>query len=209
MLGPLTRALVGVPAKMLGLLLDIANRLGSADGEGFYSDLAKFVREWRKQVEVAKVYLRHLFIFTLSSTEGGDLKVAEKVFRAYIDPDFERWGILFSGPTPGTRISAEEIILDGKFSDFLGNTAEELERKRITGSQLLAICEKHADRLCGNGRANFFVLTRTDEPVAPDLGNVFVASVRVFDGGLYAYLDEFSYDRVWFSDYVHRVFFPQ
>ncbi|MEK9181801.1 MAG: hypothetical protein AAB786_02155 [Patescibacteria group bacterium] len=51
MLGPLTRALVGVPAKMLGLVLDISNRLGSADAEGFYTDLAHFVREWKKPVQ--------------------------------------------------------------------------------------------------------------------------------------------------------------
>lgn len=47
MLGPLTRALVGVPATMLGLLLDIANHLHGKDGKAFYNDLAKFVRNWK------------------------------------------------------------------------------------------------------------------------------------------------------------------
>lgn len=51
MLGPLTRAMVGVPARRLGLMMDIANRLGSADAEHFFSDLTKFVRDWKSVVE--------------------------------------------------------------------------------------------------------------------------------------------------------------
>lgn len=75
MLGPLTRALVGVPVKMLGLVLDIANRLGSADVDGFYTDLAKFVRGWKKQ-ETIVVYLRRLY-------ETEVIKLGDTVFAVY------------------------------------------------------------------------------------------------------------------------------
>lgn len=51
MLGPLTRALVGIPEKMLGLVVDVVNRLGSTDGQAFYTDLAKYVRDWKKVAE--------------------------------------------------------------------------------------------------------------------------------------------------------------
>lgn len=77
MLGPLTRALVGVPAKMLGLVLDIANRLGSADAESFYSDLAKFVRSWKKVTAQAGYVLDTFF-----QTRGG-LWVSEN-FRSLV-----------------------------------------------------------------------------------------------------------------------------
>lgn len=54
MLGSLTRALVAVPQKWLGLLLDIVNKLMSNDGETFYRELAKFVRNWKMVAETAK-----------------------------------------------------------------------------------------------------------------------------------------------------------
>ena len=51
MLGSLTRALVAVPQKWLGLLIDIVNKMMSNDGENFYRELAKFVRNWKSLVE--------------------------------------------------------------------------------------------------------------------------------------------------------------
>ncbi|MEI6660163.1 MAG: hypothetical protein WCK91_01935 [bacterium] len=50
MLGPLTRALIGIKPRMLGLVLDIVKKLSN---EGFYPALTKFVREWKPSVEEA------------------------------------------------------------------------------------------------------------------------------------------------------------
>lgn len=215
MLGPLTRALVGVPTKMLGLLLDIVNRLGSADGENFFNDLAKFVREWRKKVvettKGAKTYLRRLFTFKLGPADGkSTIARARKVFRGYLAPEFESSGIVFSGVAPETEIAADELVCDGRFTQFLGNTAEELEKLRLLGSQFLDLFDNYPGRLRGDGYANFVVLTRDDKPVAEDLNNVFVADVGVGgDGELGAYLGHVSDDDVWYSDGRHRIFSPQ
>jgi hypothetical protein len=68
MLGPLMRALVGVPRKMLGLLLDIVNRLDSANGDKFYSDLAGFVKHWRS-TDTQELLTRFTEILSSSATK--------------------------------------------------------------------------------------------------------------------------------------------
>lgn len=216
MLGPLTRALVGVPVKMLGLLLDIANRLGRPEDDiEFFNDLAKFVREWRKKVvettKEVKTYLRHLFTLKLGATSGKDTySTARKVFRGYFAPEFESFGIVFSGVAPETEVAADELVRNGQFTEFLGNTAEELEKFRLLGSQFLSLCLDDSDKLQRNGYANFFVLTRGDEVVTEDLSNVFVARVGVDDdGGLRAGLCHVSGGYIWSSGLRHRIFSPQ
>ena len=156
-------------------------------------------------------YLRRLFTFTLGATDGKDnYETAREVFKAGFDPDFENWGIVFSGIAPETEIAGDELISNGKFSDFLENTAAELEKRRILGSQFLKICRDTPDKLQRNGCANFSVLTKGDKPVAKDLSNVFGADVRVRDGGgLSSGLRRFQNDYVWFGGGGLRIFSPQ
>ena len=162
--------------------------------------------------EMRKTYLRRLFTFTLRAIDGKDTYTsARKVFRGYFDPAFENRGIVFSGVAPETEVAADELVRSGKFSDLLGNIALELEKRRVLGSQFLAICQDGSNKLRGEGGyANFFVLTKGDEVVAEDLSNVFVARVYVFDGDeLNVLLDEFRFDGVWIGDNRLRVFSPQ
>ncbi len=100
MLGPLLRALVGVPAEMTGLLLDITNRFGGENGDVFYADLAKFVRDWRRAVaNVAPVvYLRRILAkqtITVGATTIFMYRLVVKgtcpqIFGS-IGPDRRRW----------------------------------------------------------------------------------------------------------------------
>jgi hypothetical protein len=161
--------------------------------------------------EIKEVYLKRLFTFTLTATNGRDTcETASQVFKAGFDPDFKNWGIVFSGVAPETKVGAEELVLDGKFFDFLGSTAIELEKRRLLGSRFLAICRDTPDKLRDGCYVNFFIITKGDEVVAEDLSNVFVAYVHVHDDGkLYAYVNHVSYVNVWLGDYRLRVFTPQ
>lgn len=159
--------------------------------------------------QTAQVYPKRHFTLTLGAIEGKDLPDPEKVF-AYLDPDFKMCGITFSGSMVLTEIDVDDLIHDGRFTDFLGSTATELEKHRLTGSQFLKLCSEHGGRLRGGGCANFFVLTKGDEPVREDLSNVSVADVFVNDDGeLFATLRHVSYGSKWRGGGVRRAFSPQ
>ncbi len=192
----------------LGTIEATFNILGGIEGAARLRRGELVLVEAIKQV---KTYLRDIHWFGIKATKGDDTYAsAAKVFRSYFDPDFENWGIVFSGVAPATDFWANELILDGKFVDFLGNTAEALEKFRMLGSQFLAICRDKTDNLRGGGYANFFVLTKNDEPVAKDLSNVFVALVFVYDDGkLKALLFRLFNDFVWDGDLGLRVFSPK
>ena len=156
-------------------------------------------------------YRHPLFKFNIGATDGKDTHAtARKVFPAGFDSDFENWGIVFSGVAPEMEVASYELIRNGKFSDFLGNTVAELEKCRMLGSQFLKICRDTPDKFKNSNRANFFVLTKGDESVAKNLSNVFVPRVHVFDDSkLSAYLFRFQDSHGWNGDFEHRVFSPQ
>jgi hypothetical protein len=157
-----------------------------------------------------QTYLRYLFTFKLGATDDtGTMVKARKVF-SYFSSDFESCGIVFSGVAPGTKVAAHELVLHGRFTEFLGGTAKELEKLRLLGSQFLNLCQNNSHKLQRNGFTNFFILTRGDERVAEDLSNVFVASVRVHDNGeLNAHPYRVTHDHTWDSEFSLRVFSPQ
>jgi len=160
---------------------------------------------------VVKNYLRRLEVVKLGATDGAEtLATAKKVFKAGFDADFGNWGIVFSGIAPETEIAVDELVEDGKFRDFLGSTPEELERRRMLGSQFAKFCREHPEKLRKGGYATFVVLTKNDKPVAVDMSNVFVARVYVRDDGqLYAYVGHFDDGSTWIAGCRHRVLYPQ
>lgn len=206
----------------ISALMSIIDEMTPEVAQGWIDNRESLVRALREallppllsvMLKASKVeaYLCRLFSFKLGSTDGKDTYVtALKVFEAGLDPSFETCGIVFSGVVPETELVADELIHNATFSKFLGNTAYELEKRRIVGSQFLAVCQKHPDRLCAEISANFFVLTRGDEAVAEDLSNVFVARVDVHHGGeLNASLLYTSDGNLWNRAYGHRLFSPQ
>ncbi len=125
-----------------------------------------------------KNYVRYLLTFTLGATSGkDDYALAKKIFKVGFDGDFISWGIIFSGVAPEMDIVVDEIVRNGKFPNFFGDTVAELNQRRMMGSQFLKICQLHSDKLYDGGRANFFLLTRDDQPVKKDFSNVFVARI--------------------------------
>lgn len=212
MLGRLIRLIVKVPSEMLGALCDLVEKLASHRGNEYYERLKLFLRdELPATVKEVITYLRRLFTFMLGGTNGKDTyAMARKVFRTYFSPDFESQGIVFSGIASETEITVNELVHNGKFTEFLGNTAVELEKRRLLGSQFLKICRDNPDKLCDEGYSNFFVLTKGDEVVAEDLSNVFVANVSEYGSGkLETCLYHVSFDYFWDGFSGRRIFYSQ
>lgn len=158
---------------------------------------------------LAKVYLRHVTTVALGATDESALTEEQirRVFAGYVDSRLLAWK---SKATGKTSAAVEKLIENGKFPEFFGNTAAELEKRRWQWGQVVKFCDVHPKRLRGGGYATFFLITVDGEPVAEDLSNVFVVCVRVDGRGqLYAYLDSFSYDDVWFAECKHHVILPQ
>ena len=160
---------------------------------------------------VVKNYLRRLEVVRLGATDSTETyETAKKVFEAGFDSDFENFGIIFSGIAPEMDVAVDELVKNGKFREFLGETLEELERRRMLGSQFVKFCRDIPGKLKQGGNASFFVLTKNDEPVAVDLSNVFVASVLVNGGGqLDSYVNPFDRGNTWYAECRHRILYPQ
>jgi urease gamma subunit len=164
-------------------------------------------------VKIVKNYLNRLFTVKLGATDGtGNYEKAAEVFKAGLDPDFKNWGIIFSGVAPEMDIAIDELTENGEFSEFLGDTAEELEKRHILGAQLVKFCQDHPDWLCKNGCATFFILTKDDEPVKEDLSNVFIGCIKLdTHGWLHGCVYLFSYDDKWRTGrdhWHHQVIYP-
>jgi len=183
-LGPLMRALVGVPGKMLGLLIDVVNRLSSEDGESFFTALAKFVQEWKKPVSSLLK-----FVGTCTTPATSEPFEAREEFKlkkdggicSFLGDNFTAWFLNGIGriDEPGgetalrfARLTKDEF--DKPILDELGDTAT------IALVDVFANMEAQADGgegdLLVDGRANIFYCL--------DQNNVLRAvSVYWYDGG--------------------------
>ena len=199
------------------LITLIINLLSPEVGEETLRELKRFNRKepcWvptKNKWEVKNSLLR-LLTFPIEGTSGkANYETAWAVFAEGYSSRFEKWGIVFSGVAPKTRVAIHGFAEGGSYSDFLGNTAEQLEKRRLLGSQFLDVCRYHSHRLVRDGYRNFFVLTRGDEVVAKDLSNVFVASVYVdleLGRRFQTELHEFRKNGTWNGDVGHQVFSP-
>jgi hypothetical protein len=220
MLGAVVRALVGVPQEHLGVLLDVANKLGGRDGELWKTCLATMLREGAKsEVEVSKatdpsVFFRQLFLgetIALDPTDGTiTISQANEIFTSYLSPDFVNWNLDVPGPaTEATEVSVHELVKDGTFRDIFESLNCPLDRLCLTQHQIVSFVVKHRTRLREEGYGNFFLFKRDCEvPAVPD--NLFVADVDVVSvGRLRVNVRRFLRGNVWCAEYRHRFVFPQ
>lgn len=129
--------------------------------------------------------LNRLGTFTLGAIEGGSYPNAERIFPYGHFAALVEAGHIFSSNASEMLIAVDALIATAGFPEFFGNTATELEKLRLMGSQYLAVCDHHRNKLCPGGFQNFFLLTKGDEVVASDLSNIVVAITTVyFDGTL-------------------------
>lgn len=189
-LGRLVASVVTLPSRWLGLVCDLVEKLSSHRGGEWYEEMKLFLKRepcWvaAEEVEDKEGYLSPLYSFKLRAVGGAvsDERV-RKVFPVrYASGDPVKWGVVFDGVAHETEIAIDKLVQKAKFSNFFGKNPEEIEKRRILGSQLLDICENHYDKLTGKKCANFFIVTVRDQPVKKDLSNVLVVSVTAYKGG--------------------------
>ena len=207
MLGRLMLALGDVRASMLGLMLDIANKFNSNNGEQFYTELAKFVRDWRKVAMATKPQILHLFSageeLIIGSTDGSrTIAKAENVFHGYIDPNFKNWGLDVSGKTTlEGKGEVHEMRQDAIFSEMFRSLERPLSELVLSQDEIIDFCEKHFEWLRADGYATFCLFEENRK--------FFVADVHVHSDGLYARVNRFEYSRVWDGENRPRLVVPQ
>jgi len=199
--------MVGVPKKMLGIVLDIANKLGSADGEMFYEALTSFVRNWRRVVtETAPQVLALISAgeeLVLGPLDGSrTIARARDIFSGYLDSDFRNWGLdVSSRATEEARTQVFEMRRDANFADMFGSLARPLSELTFTQDQIIEFCLKYPNWLRQDGYATFFLFEVN--------GEIFVARVLVYPLGFGVRAFRFGRSRVWGGEGRRRVVVPQ
>jgi hypothetical protein len=213
LLGPIPRALVGVPREYLGVILDVANKLGGQDGKLWKVRLTGVLREGVKPEVVAQSvignskFLKRLFTdetIVLDPTDGTKtIAQAKEVFTGYLSLDFINWGLDMPGqPTPAAEVFVCEMVRDGTFRQIFGSLNCPFDQLCLTQHQIRGFVVKHRDKLREDGYGTFFLFKVRDE--------FFVADVRMDSGGrLYADVYRFSDGIVWSAESRHRFVFPQ
>ena len=175
-----------------------------------YSRVLKKIKESEAVVETKKGgnILRSLAIsekLSLSKLDGqATIAKAEDVFKSWIDPDFQNWGLSRKGKTTlETEVEVYEMVKNANFKDIFTSLSDDLNLLCLTQDQIIDFCKKHRSHLRQGGYGTFF-LTKKDfeKPVTED--NLFVVSVRVDSFGLDVRVGHFGDAYVWDAD-RHRV----
>lgn len=223
MLGHIVRALVSIPKGRLGVVLDIANKLGGADGELWKDRLVAVLREGvkskasivktiRESIE-SSLYLQRLFkneTIIIGPTDGmRTIAQAKDVFTGGIDPDFVNLGLDNPGKaTEQTEVIVPEMINNGIYSDIFESLHSPFERLCFMQDQIIDFVIRHKDKLGRDVCGTFFLLKKDPKlPATPD--NLFVTRVHVRSDGPRARVYRFSYGSVWYASSRHRFAFPQ
>jgi len=146
---------------------------------------------------------------SLSESDGrAIIAKAEDVFKSWIDPDFQNWGLSRKGKTTlETEVEVYEMVKNANFKDVFASLSDDLNLLCLTQDQIIDFCKKHRGHLRQDGYATFF-LTKKDfeKPATED--NLFVAGVRVFSGGLFVFVFHFGYALVWCAGDRRRLVVP-
>ena len=160
-------------------------------------DPNKVAEQLQAIVDEGPTYLRQLFTgLEVDGADGNETFQSSRLFTGGI------YGLAVPAaakgkPTPATKATVCEMILDETFALLFGSLGE--GRKRWTEAQVIKFCRKHRDKLRTQGYGTFFEMK----------GDV-VAYVRGLDDGrLFVNVRSLEYNDVWFADYQHRVVVPQ
>lgn len=213
MLGPVVRALVGVPKEHLGIVLDIANKLGGKDCELWKAHLAAMLREGVKSEakSLVSTYLRRLFEderIVIGPTDGTrTIAKAKDVFTGGIDSNFVRYGLDNPGhSTEQAEVAVYEMIKDGVFKDIFESLKHPLVKLCLEQDQIIDFCVKHKDKLRQDG-TTFLFKEKLDFSATPE--NMFVMMVNTGSCGLCMSVYKYLSVESWFAIHRRRFVIPQ
>lgn len=201
-LGPLVRAIVGLPTEFHGVVLDAVNRLNGANGRAVKTALTKALHEVGKLVGVSDTtHLRFVEAVELMGTSGSSIFVkAKDKFPVFFDQDFFRWGTDVAGPDTGPATAlVYEMTKDGNLENLFSSLGPDWQKRLPTQGQAIAFCEYHLDSLRQDGYGTFFPFR------VEGVDEVFVARVHLDAGQLKVLCFWLSYDKVWDAGYRRRV----
>jgi hypothetical protein len=207
MLGALVRNVVALPVEMLGVILDFSEKLLSESGGEWFSEFKKFLRKEKTWTEVVIEKIIKLIsggkALTIKALDGQEyIGAAKKVFKGYIDSDFENYGL--NKPSEATEeiaVQVYEQIKDANFAKMFISLSSDLDKLCLTQSQIVAFCKKYPKWLRQGGGYTFFLFKMNND--------YFVASVFVHVDGLSARVFRFECGGVWFAESRCRVVVPQ
>jgi len=143
-------------------------------------------------------YLRHLKTVTLAATKGGVTLVKAN----WLDLDFENGGTDVSREGAAeTKADVYEMIRAGSHSSLFGSLGDP-RSLCLSWGQVEEFCRNHCDLLRQGGCGTLFLFEKMN-------GELFVASVYMFNGELDADVRSFSYSSVWSAEGCRRVVVKQ
>ena len=172
-------------SEMKGPLGELMDQVGGENGRPRFDEF----KLWLKS---ATAYLRRLFEVPLGATDGTETFQSSGLFTGGI------YGLVVPAaaqgkPTPATKATVWEMILDGMFVLLFGSLGA--NRKCWTESQVVRFCRDHRDKLRTEGYATLFEME----------GDV-VARVNFDDyGQLAVSVHSFSSVSVWGVEFRHRL----
>jgi hypothetical protein len=135
--------------------------------------------------------------------------IAERsgLFAGSIDPDFKSYKlVLKQQSTVDIKVQVLELVKDGKFADIYAIPNRSYDILCFTQAHITLFVEKHKKWLRTGGYGTFFLFKEKVE----GKDKFFVADVSFDDHGqLYVYVNDLSFDYVWYAEYRDRFVFPQ
>lgn len=188
------------------LVQKIVNSKGNKHAKMMYATLI----EGENTVEQCLKCISDGTNLVIPACDGSEtLADASDVFKSGIDPDFKNWGLSKpSKPTGITPVNVHEMAKDADFKTMFTHLEANLEKLCFTEHQIKVFCKELPDWLRADGYGTFF-LTKKDWKKPATIGNLFVARVRVYPGGLHVSAPRFEDDDLWIAGYRLRLVVPQ
>jgi hypothetical protein len=150
----------------------------------------------------------------LKSSDGSCLICeAKETFKAYIDPDFVKWGINKTGiASAEMSVQVHDMIEDGTFMDIFQALPGTWGQKWLPQDKVVDFCDTFPNWLRQEGFATFFLVKKDenrpiDEKKPGD--HLVVVCVSVDDDGLDVDVYRLEGASVWYGGPRHRVVSPQ
>lgn len=198
-------------AKLAGLQIDLLQKVRNGqitlDQLGRFNNLSSVDREARFGGNKTENAILRLLSggenIIIPACDGSETIASTKEIFAYIDHDFEKYGLNKPGKT--TVEMSVKVYETAKnevtFVQMFGSLGADLDKLCLSQHQIISFCKSDMEWLCADGNATFFLLKSG--------GQFFVVRVSVYPDGLFAHVRQFGKGAVFGADHPCRLVTPQ
>lgn len=141
--------------------------------------------------------MKLLLTSKIKATKAQTVSQAKDVF-GWIDSDFKNWDTdVKDKDTKASNLSTYELTENGTFKDIYSKLSSNLDSLCLTQGQIIEFIKGDIDKTKW-----YFFLFKVNS-------DFFVARSYWRDGDLYARVDRFSFDFVWYAEFRHVFVVPQ